>query len=65
MRLADASALLLAGFVFTPSNTPSILLLSSSTVFVTPVTISIGAPFFPMKNNDGNGTNLSAWTKIM
>lgn len=24
-----------------------------------PVTISIGAPFLPMKNSDGNGTNLS------
>lgn len=32
---------------------------SSSTVFVTPVTTSMGVPFLPMKNRDGRGTSLS------
>lgn len=60
IRFAEAVALLLSlGFGLTPLSTPSILLFNSSTVFVTAVTISIGVPFFPMKNNDGNGTNLS------
>lgn len=70
MKLADALAPVLAlAFAFVAGvwlvnfKTPSILLLSSSNVFITPVTISIGAPFFPMKNNDGNGTNLSAAEK--
>lgn len=61
IKLADAAAPLdgAGAGLFAP-NTLSILLISSSTVFVMLVTISIGAPFFPMKNNDGNGTNLSA-----
>lgn len=41
------------------SNMPLIFVSKSSTVFVMPVTISMGVPFFPMKNSDGNGTNLS------
>lgn len=72
IKLADAFALAVdgagdcvvvgVGVGLAVPNTISILLLSSSIVFVTPVTISIGAPFFPIKNSDGNGTNLS--TKI-
>lgn len=58
IRLADAVASLVVGVV--RLSTLSILDFNSSTVFVTDVTISIGAPFFPIKNNDGNGTNLSA-----
>lgn len=62
MKLADAVAALTvaaAAGVVRPS-TLSIFDFNSSTVFVTAVTISIGVPFLPMKNNDGNGTNLSA-----
>lgn len=54
---AAAAELLVAGFV--RPSTLSILLFNSSTVFVTEVTISMGVPFFPIKNNDGNGTSLS------
>lgn len=62
IKLADdaaaaAAELLAAGFV--RPSTLSILLFNSSTVFVTEVTISMGVPFFPIKNNDGNGTSLS------
>lgn len=62
IKLADdaaaaAAELLVAGFV--RPSTLSILLFNSSTVFVTEVTISMGVPFFPIKNNDGNGTSLS------
>lgn len=47
-----------------PANTLSILLCNSSTVFVTAVTISMGVPFFPIKNNDGSGTSLSVKKKL-
>lgn len=62
IKLADdaavaAAELIVAGFV--RPSTLSILLFNSSTVFVTEVTISMGVPFFPIKNNDGNGTSLS------
>lgn len=70
IKLADAFALAVDGadvgvdVDLVAPNMVSILLLSSSTVFVTPVTTSIGVPFFPIKNSDGNGTNLSKKTKI-
>lgn len=59
IKFDDAFPLDVDGFEFTFVNTPFILVSSSATVFVTPVTISNGAPFLPMKNIDGNGTSLS------
>lgn len=60
MKSLEALAPPEAGEGRTFSKTPLILFASSSTVFVIEVTISIGDPFLPMKNSDGNGTNLSA-----
>lgn len=59
MRSAEAFEPLGALLGLTFSKTLSIFCTNSSTVFVTPVTISSGVPLFPMKNNDGNGTSLS------
>lgn len=59
MKSADAREPLATVVGFTFSKIPFILFSSSSTVFVIPVIISNGAPFLPMKNKEGNGTNLS------